>query len=161
MKTLFETISQGVSAFDSLNNFAGDFEGMEKWNVLLGRNRDSGILTNSNFNCAVEKLGGEGTDVQIFRFGHWACGWFELLCINPANEVLTSAANDIETDLADYPVLNDQDYSDREWEAKNELWANCYSHKEKVELCKKAGLTGRQARCKYIPSDVDMYIDVD
>ena len=35
---------------------------------------DEGLLT-----ATLRRLGGESTTVQVHRFNHWACGWFEII----------------------------------------------------------------------------------
>jgi hypothetical protein len=120
MKTLKQTIGGGH--IDNFSNFIGNLEPNENWLVLLSQNRDSDALTRSNFICAIEQLGGENKDVIVLRFGHWGCGWFELLCINPENKEKINIAETIESCLADYPVLNDEHYSNLEYTEKLEYW---------------------------------------
>lgn len=121
--------------FDSRSNFmAFDREGLdsiEGWFILLGRNRDSDLLAESNFACALESLGGEGEDVQVHRFGHWACGWYELLLVRPDTEACRKA-EEIESALSDYPVLDDSDFSEREMEEANRIWKDCYTPAERI-----------------------------
>lgn len=104
----------------------------QKWLVLpCGRNRDSGCLDESNFAVALEHLGGESDDVEVHRFGHWACGWFEVILVNP-DSMARITANVLEERLEDYPVLDEDDLSEREQTAANETW-QCYSAKERLE----------------------------
>lgn len=91
----------------------------QDWLVVLGQNRDSSILDQSNFICALESLGGESNTVEVHRFRHWACGWLEVLIADPSRQ---SDVDEIHGALADYPVLNEMDYSDREYEAACEAW---------------------------------------
>lgn len=87
-------------------------EDQQDWLVLdLIQTRDSGPLELSNFEKALESLGGEGDDVEVHRFGHWGPGWFEIILINPEKEKLVSIAEDIERALADYPVLDEMHHS--------------------------------------------------
>jgi len=55
----------------------------QDWLVLIGRNRDSECLVNSNFDCALAQLGGESDHVEVHNFGHWACGWLEIIIVKP------------------------------------------------------------------------------
>ena len=97
-------------------------EDQQDWLVLpCGRNRDSGPLDESNFHSALKSLGGESETVEVHRFGHWACGWFEIIVVHPDR---ASEAEKIEGALADYPVLDDSDYSEREWDVITESWGN-------------------------------------
>ena len=62
------------TGFDSAGAFLPD---RQDWFVVpVGRNRDSGPASESNFKAALEMLGGESDDVEVCNFGHWACGWF-------------------------------------------------------------------------------------
>lgn len=124
------------TGFDSRSNFiAFDREGLDEiegWYIVLGRNRDSDILSESNFDAALKSLGGEGEDVQVHRFGHWACGWYELILVRPDSKAF-EIAEEIESALADYPVLDDDDFSMREMEEADRIWRDCYSVKERIE----------------------------
>ena len=105
----------------------------------VSQNRDSECLTQSNFAQCLDALGGEGDDVEVHRFGHWACGWFEIILIRPDSDA-TRKAEDIADALADYPVLDEEDFSRREWEEKQEDWNN-WARKEFIgKLEKEFGL---------------------
>ena len=80
-------------------------------------------MDESNFNVALEMLGGEGDDVSVLRFGHWANGWFELLLVRP-NSAAETIAKKIEAKLDDYPILDEMDLSQRE---SDNLQANDFS----------------------------------
>ena len=90
-------------------------ESICNFGVLLSQNRDSEALELSNFRVALERLGGESENVQVHRFGHWACGWFELLLVKP-NTKQWQTALEIEDSLLDYPCLDEMDWSNLEWE---------------------------------------------
>ncbi len=110
-----------------------NLDDQQDWLVLpCSRNRDSGPLDESNFACTLKSLGGECDDVQVHRFGHWACGWFEIIIVRPDSAAATEA-EEIETALSDYPVLDDSDYSEREQAAANETWQNCYNTTQRIE----------------------------
>lgn len=106
----------------------------QDWLVApVGQNRDSDALTRSNFACFLKAMGGESEDVQVHRFGHWGPGWFEIVLINPANAALVKLAEEMEASLEDYPVLNEEDFSEREMEEASEVWRNCYRPMERVK----------------------------
>ncbi len=95
----------------------------QDWLVLpCGRNRDSDCLGESNFEAALAILGGEGEDTEVHRFGHWACGWLEIIIVRPGTAAETEA-NSIEDAMANYPILDEQDYSERENDAANMYWS--------------------------------------
>jgi hypothetical protein len=81
------------------------------------RTRDSDLLEESNWDCQLNALGGKSDTVQIHRFGHWGPGWFELVLISPDDEKAVKIAEEIDGALSGYPVLDDEDFSDREFEA--------------------------------------------
>jgi len=125
------------TGFDSKADFAvfdsEAIDNIQDWLIApVQRNRDSGVLAESNWAVVLTDLGGEGDNVQIHRFGHWACGWYELMLIRPGTPEAKSA-EDWESALADYPIASESDYSERETEAANETWRVCYSDAERIE----------------------------
>jgi hypothetical protein len=105
----------------------------QDWFVVgLIQTRDSGPLDQSNFAAALKLLGGESETVNVCRFGHWGPGWFEIILVAPGSDAV-KIAEGIETRLADYPVLDEEDHSRREQEAADETWRNCYREKERIE----------------------------
>ena len=126
-----EQVVASPSAFDSLSNYVGQSQ-FPGWDCLLIRNRDSDVLSECNFAVALEQLGGESDSVQIHRFGHWACGWWEALAVQqgtPAHATATAIAEQLE----DYPVLDDDAFSEAEQIAADQIWANCYSPAERIK----------------------------
>jgi hypothetical protein len=111
------------TGFDSAG-LAGERHGISAFKVFLGQNRDSDCLTRSNFRSALQALGGESDTVQVHRFGHWACGWYELILIDPADESAMAIAEDIECGLADYPIVSEEDYSSLEYEEACDMWTH-------------------------------------
>lgn len=117
------------------DNFMGEVI-PDEFKILLSRNRDSDILTESNWNAALKMLGGESDNVRIDNFGSWACGWFEYLSIKE-NTPQFAIAEKIEADLKKYPVLDENDFSERENEAANEIWKDCYNVQERIKYIRK------------------------
>ena len=117
------------------SNYMG--EDFSAYLVLLGRHRDSPILDNVNFDAALELLGGESKTVLIEHASHWAVGWVESILINPVDKDSVAVGEDIEERLANYPVLDEQELSRREWEAMTEYWDSA-SMRERVDLAKEA-----------------------
>lgn len=62
------------------------------WLIVLSRHRDSGILANSNFESALEAMGGESECVAVEQSSHWAVGWVEYLIVNPVDSALVAQA---------------------------------------------------------------------
>jgi hypothetical protein len=86
--------------------------------VFLGRYQDSDCLANSNFECALEKIGGKSEEngVYVVREGHWTCGWVEWIAIHQDNYEALRIADKVIEKLEDYPVLDEYDLSNRETE---------------------------------------------
>lgn len=107
-------------------------EDRQDWLVLgVAHNRDSSVLEESNWAMALECLGGESETVEVHRFGHWGPGWFELILVQPGSPA-EKEAEDIEAALADYPVLADDDYSERCAEVADQVWRDCYRTKDRI-----------------------------
>lgn len=99
----------------------------QHWLVLpLIRTRDSGTLERSNFEQAekIFKADIESENAEVCSFGHWACGWFEIIVINPNNKKTLDKAEDLEKSLEDYPVINDEHLSELEHNEYYEDWSN-------------------------------------
>lgn len=128
-------VMKNPSGWDSLSNYTGSIPESE-WLVVMTRNRDSDILTESNWENAIELLGDESETVQIFRFGHWACGWWEAMCVKEKTESEVIGQK-IEDRLSDYPVLNEEHFSEMELEEANRIWESCYNKKERLEYIRK------------------------
>lgn len=57
----------------------------------------------------------------IGKYGHWACGWFEILVVKGGTRA-ESKARDLAARLEDYPILDEGDYSERTTELAQEAW---------------------------------------
>ena len=124
-----------------------------EWEVVpVSRNRDSGSLSISNFRTALEMLGGEGGAVEVHRFGHWGPGWFEIILVDPSDRKKMEVLQDIKRSLEDYPVLDEEDLSRREWEEAQESWT-WLNLGERMDLCKRAGISIFAARSESIPDE--------
>jgi hypothetical protein len=107
------------TGFDSKGAFLPD---RQEWLVLpVSINRDSGPLSESNFESAKKTLDDAKAEYEVHRFGHWGPGWFEIILVNPAFE---SVVEDIERSLEDYPCLDENDLSEREYDEFRESWDN-------------------------------------
>lgn len=120
----------------------------QDWIVApLGINRDSDILSESNWHAQLaefERIDPDGDDHEIHRFGHWACGWFEIVLIRPDSAVAQSA-EEIEGALENYPVLSDEDYSEREYNAVVEAW-EALDLRDRIRECARVGVSIFAAR---------------
>ncbi len=90
---------------------------------VLTRGRDSDILVESNFETALEMLGGEKEGkVEIIRIGHWACGWIEYLAVYKTYFPGIKIAMQIQASLENYAVLDENDYYERQREAMEDTF---------------------------------------
>ena len=163
-------ISQNMETWNNPGSYGG-FSPVNDW-VVLGQSRDSDVLDQSNYitvfealksksielECQANGINGEGEDCSMvydYRASHWACGWVEtlLICSNAPQELI-DFADEIMAALSDYPVFDESDFSEREWEYATEVWQNCYDTGERIELIKEYG-DGNifAARHDHIPED--------
>lgn len=123
----------------------------------VGQSRDSDALERSNFICMLKALGGETETVRVIHEGHWAVGWVEWIAIHQDDVKALKEADEINGYLEDYPVINEDHWSELEDEDANSTWQRL-SLKERMELCKEARVSIFAARRDYIPSDDSGYI---
>jgi hypothetical protein len=72
------------------------------------------------------------SDHEVLDFSHWANGWFRICIIRPGTPSHITA-QDIETNLDIYPILNEEDLSEREHEAATYVWEICYNNAQRLE----------------------------
>ena len=89
--------------------------------VLLSHHRDSGLVDKSNFQSALKMLNGESDTVKIVRAKHWLCGWVEMILIHESDKESIDKGNEIEKALENYPILDEDDFYERESEKREEL----------------------------------------
>ena len=94
------------------------------WAVApVGRSRDSDTVERSNFRVALDRLTHGHTDdgetVRVVREGHFLVGWVEWIAIDPKDISAMTEAEMIASELEEYPILDDDDHSELEWEEEN------------------------------------------
>jgi len=129
----------------------------QDWLVApCGLNRDSGILDRANFEALRALLEEHAEDHELHRFGHWACGWFEIIIVRPGSAA-EKAGLDAEARLADYPVLDDDRYSELEYEEATEAWCSL-SIADRIRLIKRSHrISVFAARHDRIPDGIDTH----
>lgn len=118
--------------------------------VFLGQTRDSDSLTRSNFTCALKAIGGESETVRVVRESHWAVGWCEWIAIHESDAAALKAADEITAALSDYPVIDEDHWSELEWNEAAEYWESL-SVRGRAEMCREAGLSVFAARRAELP----------
>ncbi len=104
----------------------------------VGQSRDSGALERSNFAAMLDAIGGESETVSVIRESHWAVGWVEWIAIHQDDEKALKIADDIKRGLEDdYPVIDEDAWSEMEHQEAQEVWQNCYSDSERIEYIRR------------------------
>jgi hypothetical protein len=97
----------------------------DQWAIIYTHNRDSGLLDQSNAGVIEKAMkpfseGGD-PDVVFESHHHWAVGHVDGFSVRVfKNGEITKAFetyHELAQRLADYPILDESDYSDREFEA--------------------------------------------
>lgn len=140
------------TGFDTAGAFLPD---QQAWLVApCGVNRDSDALARSNYAAQMAELQSvdpEGNDWEEHSFGHWACGHFEIVIIRPGSPAET-AMEEIESRLSDYAVLDEEDWSAREYEEACDTWDG-NGMRYRMEMCVRSGLSMFAARQKTPPGE--------
>lgn len=111
------------------SNYAGP--DWSDYYVLFVKSRDDesyDILKLSNFDVALERLGGENekNGVLVIRDRHWAVGWIEYILVHKDSKKVAEAEK-IMKDYDAYPVLDDNHYSEAQEEYLIEVFKNYFS----------------------------------
>lgn len=137
------------TGFDPRGAFLPD---RQQWLVApVIQTRDSGALEQSNFAALLAAVAGESDIVEVHRFRHWGPGWYEIILIAPESPA-AKIAEGREKSLSDYPVLDESDFSAREWERASECWAGMRI-RERAEICKRYRCSIFAARRDYLPPE--------
>jgi hypothetical protein len=118
----------------------------------VGQSRDSDCLEQSNFAVMLAALGGESETVIVVRESHWAVGWVDWIAIHESDNAALAKADAQCERLANYPVLDEEDWSRREYEAQCETWENA-GLQGRIEYCRRAGVSIFAARRSELPRD--------
>ena len=142
------------------------------WFVGLSRTRDSDVLTESNFYVFLDALRAlpevtvddtenalqsyrteredwtEVNTVMIVPESHWACGWIDWIAIHPSNKAAMKLADEMLCGLDNYPVLDEDHWSELETNEIEEWWSKESVHC-RVEICRDCGESIFAARYDY------------
>jgi hypothetical protein len=117
-----EYIKEELTRPDSFMYY-GDLESPPWGWSGIGPHRDSDILGVSNYETiSADLLERFPESFVIERSNHWAVGWCEQLRINTEDLDAVDAVLEWKKAMDDYPVADEADYSQREWEAALEAW---------------------------------------
>jgi hypothetical protein len=98
----------------------------------FGQSRDSDCLERSNFECALNRLGGESETVIVVRESHWAVGWVEWIAIHETDVKTLAIADELREGMESYPVVDEDHWSQVEDDEAQTVWRDCYSAKERL-----------------------------
>jgi hypothetical protein len=98
----------------------------------------------------LRELGGESETVLVLRDSHWAVGWVEAIYIHESDTDRLAIADEIMSALEDYPVADEFDHSELEWETAHAYWASM-SVRERVDWCQRYRASVFAARRDEIP----------
>lgn len=147
----------GDSADDFADSIAGNWRefGSFAWGgkpkhkpedcaLIYLSNRDSDCLDESNHAFilkALELWRGDvdldGATVESQSHRHWACGHIDgivIRCFDDDGNVTPAIVKlyEIAKRLDGYPVLDEDDLSEREQDAADQTWRNCYNDRERI-----------------------------
>jgi hypothetical protein len=102
-----------------------DLSDRENWSIIYTHNRDSGLLDQSNAEVIAKALTpfttGDDADVVFESHAHWAVGHVDGFSIRVYRDgEITDAFHTyhaLSEQLADYSILDESDYSEREHDA--------------------------------------------
>jgi hypothetical protein len=105
-----------------------EIDDADGWLIIYTHNRDSGLLDQSNAYQIAKALepftDGDDPDVVMESHSHWACGNVDGFSIRVFRDGQITDAfrkyHELTEQLADYPILDEEDYSRREYEATSE-----------------------------------------
>ena len=129
--------------------------GNGSWLVVVGQHRDSDVLERSNFQVAQERLEKVNPDCYTIESeNHWAVGWVEHLLVDPTNAAAIQEAEAMREAIEKYPILDEDHFSNLEYEEAAEYWANM-SVRDRVEACQESDVSIFAARRNYVDDNSD------
>lgn len=144
-------------ACGTMNNYMGD-DKSDHYVVYAKVVREGCILSESNYDKIKECLEAIDSEADLdFYVSHWAVGPIDYILVHEDNEPLLREADKIAKALADYPILDEEDFSKREWQWANENWQSM-NLQERIDLIKEhndSPTAFLKARHDYIHPDID------
>jgi hypothetical protein len=102
-----------------------DLDDADQWTVIYSHTRDSGLLDMSNADAIAKVMQpfteGDDPDVVFESHSHWAVGHVDGFSVRVFRDSEITDAfkryHDLAERMDDYPILDEEDYSRREYEA--------------------------------------------
>jgi len=129
------------------SNYIG--KSYDDYYILCGHSRDSKIWEESNYQSIKRYLEKKNVHFIEICSNHWAVGWIESIGIQEEDYEAIEEANEILERLEDYPIFDEEDFSQREMEEEFKIYSmikedlirkflqNSMTYEEKKEYCKK------------------------
>ncbi|MFO7958193.1 MAG: hypothetical protein R6X33_13990 [Candidatus Brocadiia bacterium] len=108
-----KTTAKGLNKWERAENYMG--KDYSDYYVAYSKSRDASPLEKSNWDAFLKELRDED-GVEIVRFNHWAVGWVEVILIHEDAEEALNKAEDLSNEMAQYPLLDEEDYYSRLYE---------------------------------------------
>jgi hypothetical protein len=126
--------------------------------VVAAITRDATISDESNWAQWRAELSPADDDfdapVYTFLASHWVCGWVEYLIVRrDAPAATIDTAGEILAALSDYPIIDEMDYSDRQFTAICDYWEQA-GLRDRIQWCSENGESIFAARRVEIPGGV-------
>ena len=144
-----EGMIRGIEKWEYPSNYMGtDYEG---YYILYSMNRDSDYLTVSNFETILKVFEDIGVNVVEdydmsdnvhpfvinVRMKHWLVGWSDIIMIHEdSSPEIWERVESINNALSDYPILDDDDYYEKEQNIIDESYES-YIKDEFMDIIKK------------------------
>jgi hypothetical protein len=90
-------------------------------------NREDDARDVSNFRVAERELDAVAAFGTQYRHDAWPGGVILTLCVRADDALALREAQEIVGALSDYPILDDEDHSEREWEMNHPNDSECYA----------------------------------
>ena len=141
----------GPTAFDSSKNYSGE-DFTEFYVAPVGTSRDADLLTQSHYDVISKSILEASThdETDCHSFGHWACGWDELLLIHRDDTPALERAEQWACALENHPVANEDHYSELEFTTASDNWY-AMSLRERIEACARYDVSVFSARRDCLP----------
>lgn len=116
-----------MEKWERADNYIG--KDYSEYYVLYAHHRDSNILDESNYQ-ALRKIFIELSGVIEVTSHHWGVGWVEFIGIHQDEKDTIELGNDYLDRIDDYPVLDDEDLSNREFELAENMAEDIFNEIE-------------------------------
>jgi hypothetical protein len=138
-----DLLYEKIQRWESGESYIGD--DLSDYYVIVSKNRDSGILEESNWDYVIKTF--DEKDILIAHFNHWAVGWVEQILIKEDNYLALEKADEM-LDI-DVPYLDEEDYyqriserageieEDMKKDLRNKFIGNGLTYSEKSEYAKR------------------------